>query len=236
MMDLGNLRDLAQLFENLPDVQFWIKDRNGRFLAANKAFLNHFGMTSFSEMEGKTDLDISPSHLARDYIQDDTAVLLANMFMPEKMELVQEKDQSLNWYATTKTPLRNGNGLVIGTAGMTRRVLRVHEAKNPSHGMDQAIEQIHRKYSEHLTISGLAKTAGLSIVHFERKFRQLLRETPLKYLNRIRMRSACGLLLHTDLSVGQIAAQCGYSDQSYFTKRFFTHLRIRPLDYRKKYG
>ncbi len=236
MSDLGNLADLAGLFENLADVQFWIKDKEGRFLAANKAFLNHFGMKSFTEMQGKTDLDISPGHLARDYMQDDKAVLHANATMPEKMELVQEKDQSLNWYATTKTPLRDGKAQIIGTAGITRRILPVQDAKNPLHGMDRAIDHIHRKYSEHLTVVGLAKIAGLSIVHFERKFRKILRETPLKYLNRIRIRAACGLLLHTDLSIGQIAIQCGYSDQSYFTKRFYSHLRIRPFDYRKKYG
>lgn len=236
MRDLGIIRDLAKLFEYLPEVQFWIKDKEGRFLSANPAFLRHFNFTDFDQLAGKTDRDISPPHLARDYVRDDRTVLSSGKALAEKLELVQEKDRALNWYATSKVPLRDGKGHTVGTAGFTRRILRVNESRAPGKGMDLAIGFIHRHYGDRITVKRLAGMAGLSVVHFERKFRQILRETPLKYLIRIRMRAACSLLIHSDLSVAEISRQTGHADPSYFTKRFFAHLRIRPLEYRRKYG
>jgi transcriptional regulator GlxA family with amidase domain len=76
----------------------------------------------------------------------------------------------------------------------------------------------------------------MSVVQFERRFKRLFRETPLKYVNRIRIRAACQLLLHTALSISDVARRSGFSDPSYFTKRFQAHLRIRPLEYRRKYA
>lgn len=236
MKEMRALLDMARLFDYLPDTQFWIKDKESRFLACNRAFAAHFDLGGFRDLEGRTDMDISPQHLAREYISDDRAVMVGGKLLEEKMELVREKDDSLNWYATTKTPLRDSAGSVIGTAGITRKVKRVETANSRTRGMEHAVRKIHTRYADALTIPDLAETAGMSVDNFERKFRILVRETPLKYLNRIRMRAACGLLLHTDLSVGEIAAQTGYSDQSYFAKRFFAHLRIRPIEYRKKYA
>jgi AraC-like DNA-binding protein len=236
MSDLGSWKELARLFEYVPGTQFWIKDRESRFLACNQAFAAHFGLAGIGDLEGRTDLDFSPHHLACEYINDDRNVIASGKVMAEKMELVREKDDSLNWYATTKTPIRDAHGAVVGTAGFTRKVKRVDGDDSPARGMDRAIGMIHAKYWEALTIPGLAELAGMSVDNFERKFRNLLRETPLKYLNRVRMRAACGLLLHTQLSVGEIARQAGFSDQSYFSKRFFAHLRIKPIEYRRKYG
>ncbi len=229
-------KDLAGLFEFLTDTQFWIKDKEGRFLACNRAFAAHLGLEGFADLAGRTDLDFSPEHLAREYIKDDQAVIASGKVMEGKMELVREKDETLYWYSTTKTPIRDGRGAVIGTAGIMRKVKRVDESHAPSRGMDHAIRKIHTQYGEELTIPLLAETAGMSVDNFERKFRMLLRETPLKFLNRIRMRAACGLLLHTDLPIAEIARQTGFSDPGYFSKRFSAHLRIRPIEYRRKYG
>lgn len=236
MKEFGPLKDLARLFEYIPDTHFWIKDKDSRFLAGNRALGAHFGLKGNPDLVGRTDFDFSPEHLAREYIGDDRAVISNGRILENKMELVRERDDSLNWYSTTKTPIRDDHGAIIGTAGFTRKVMRVDEGNAPSRGMEQAIQKIHTQYGEDLNIPLLAETAGMSVDNFERRFRSLLRETPLKYLNRIRMRAACGLLLHTDLAVGDIARQAGFSDQSYFTRRFFALLRIKPTEYRRKYG
>ncbi len=230
------LADLSRLFEYVPGAQFWIKDRESRILDCNTAFLAHFGFRDKTQIRGRTDFDISPHPLAREYILDDEAVTRTGKPMVEKLELVKESDDSMHWYATTKTPLCDTAGNVIGTAGFTRRVKPAADSGGPTHRMERAIKHIHIDYAENITIPALARIAGMSVDNFERRFRALMRETPLRYLTRIRMRSACGLLIHTDLSVGAIAAQTGFSDQSYFAKRFFAHLRIRPLEYRRKYA
>lgn len=236
MREIGRLMELITLFESLPGVQFWIKDSEGRFKTCNKAFAAHFGLRHAKELEGRTDFDVSPHHLAQEYVTDDRQVMASGKPLQEKLELVREKDGSLHWYATSKVPLRDQRGLIQGTAGMTRRIQGVAGATTPDRGVEVAAQAIQNRYGEDLTIPGLAGEAGMSVDQFERKFRAAFRETPLRYLNRIRMRAACQLLIHSDLTIGEIARRCGFSDQSYFAKRFYAHLRIRPLEYRRKYA
>jgi PAS domain S-box-containing protein len=234
--ELAVLQDLAPLFEHLPGVQFWIKDAQGRFLAANAAFCAHFGLKDFAGLRGKTDYDVSPLHLAREYVQDDQAVLSSGRPQAGKMELVRERDGRLHWYATTKVPLRDGHRKPWGTAGCARR-LDAGEAGHPGiRGMREVVDHIQSGLGRRLPVAYLAKLAGISTAQFERRFKSVFRETPARYILRARMRAACQLLLHTDLSVGEVAKRAGFRDQSYFTKRFRAQLRIRPLEYRRKYA
>lgn len=90
-----SMRDLVQLFEFIPEIHFWIKDRKGRFLAANEAFIRHFGMKSFREMEGNTDFEVHPFPFAREYSLDDQLVASRKKVLANKLELVREKDGRL---------------------------------------------------------------------------------------------------------------------------------------------
>jgi PAS domain S-box-containing protein len=236
MRESEMLLDLARMFDHLPGIQFWIKDRQGRFLAANPAFLEHFGFKTFAQLEGRTDFDVSPPYLAKEYVEDDKSVLATGKPVANKMELVREKQGSLHWYATTKIPLRDGRKETWGTAGVTRALNKTEEGYPRIRGLGDVIHYIQENLAKNLTVKDLAAQAGLSVVQFERRFKSLFRETPVKFINRQRIRTACSLLLHTDLSVAEVASRSGFSDQSYFTKRFAAHLRIRPLDYRRKYG
>lgn len=236
LKDLGILDQLIPLFARMPGIHFWIKDAEGRFLAANPGFLDHFGLTAFSELKGKTDFDVSPYHLAREYVQDDQSVMESGRIQENKMELVRERDESLHWYATTKIPLRNAKDAPWGTAGFTRRLNPQEAGYSRIQGMDDVVRHIQENHGKTLAIGTLAGLVGLSVVQFERKFKALFRETPLKYINRVRIRVACQLLLHTEFSIAEISSRTGFFDQSYFTKRFRAHLRIRPLEYRRKYG
>lgn len=236
MRDIVRNRDLLFLFEQVPGIQFWIKDAEGRFQACNRAFAAHFGLPCPEDLEGRTDFDVSPQHLAREYVADDRTVMVSGKPLQEKLELVRERDGSTHWYATCKIPLRDASGAIRGTAGFTRRVQGVEGDATPGRAMERAVRQMQTRYADDLTIAGLAHTAGMSVDRFERRFRAAFRETPIRHLNRIRMRAACQLLIHTELPVGEIARKCGFSDQSYFARRFFAHFRIRPLEYRRKFG
>lgn len=233
------LKGLIELFEYIPGVHFWIKDREGRFLAANLAFVKHFGLKSFREMEGKTDFDLHPHPFALEYTNDDRAILLAKKGIANKMELVSELDGSLKWYSTTKVPLQisaEGGKEVWATAGLTRQIEAFVEDQGDLGGLAKAVDRIQKHYSEELTVADLAEMAGLSVVQFERNFRKFMKETPSKYINKTRMRVACQLLLRSDLSIAEVAEKTGFRDSNYFSKRFFLYLRIPPSDYRRKYG
>jgi AraC family transcriptional regulator len=71
-----------------------------------------------------------------------------------------------------------------------------------------------------ITTQCLAEVARLSSFHFCRAFRDSFGDSPHGYVIRCRMERAQGLMLTTNASLGQIAADCGLADQAHFNKLF----------------
>lgn len=105
----------------MPDVQAWMKDREGRYLWVNTAFLMNYGLTRLSQVVGKADRDLSPAHLAAHFEAGDQAVL-SDCPVNHRLELVGRYDHSAHWCRTTKLPVRDERGRVVGTVGFTRRL------------------------------------------------------------------------------------------------------------------
>jgi transcriptional regulator GlxA family with amidase domain len=71
-----------------------------------------------------------------------------------------------------------------------------------------------------ITTQDLATLARVSTYHFTRAFRESLFETPHAYVMRRRVERAQGLMLTTNIALGQIAVECGFADQAHFNKLF----------------
>jgi transcriptional regulator GlxA family with amidase domain len=76
----------------------------------------------------------------------------------------------------------------------------------------------------------------MSIRNFIRRFEAATGNTPLEYLQRVRIEAAKKLLENGNDSMEQIAIQCGYDDIGFFRKIFKRHVAINPKDYQRKYG
>lgn len=96
------------------------------------------------------------------------------------------------------------------------------------------LQYIQAHYSEELTLEQIAASAAVSKSMCLRYFRQIIDTTPIRYLLRYRIEKAAGLLLSTEKKVGEIATVCGFSDISYFTRRFREINGCTPLEYRKE--
>ncbi|MFZ2656478.1 MAG: helix-turn-helix transcriptional regulator [Victivallales bacterium] len=79
---------------------------------------------------------------------------------------------------------------------------------------------IRRRLGETVSLSDIAESAGVSASRLLSLFKQHVNLAPMEYLERERLRRAGDLLANSGLSVKQIAAQCGYSNQRYFATRF----------------
>jgi AraC family transcriptional regulator len=95
----------------------------------------------------------------------------------------------------------------------------------PRHGLSRrtltrACEYIERHLGEELTLSGIARVAGMSRFHFARLFRVSTGHSPMAYLLRKRIERAKSLLDRGDLAICEIAAMLGFSDQSHFSRTF----------------
>ncbi|WP_036231184.1 helix-turn-helix transcriptional regulator [Marinobacterium jannaschii] len=105
-------------------------------------------------------------------------------------------------------------------------------------GLAPAVRRLLSEYIEShldraLTLHSLASLAHLSEYHFARMFKVSFGEPPHQYVNRRRLVKASMLLQHAELSISEIALQCGFSSQSHFSHRFRQGMGITPGRYRR---
>jgi PAS domain S-box-containing protein len=110
---------LTSIIENQPGM-VWLKDRNGRFLAVNRAFAKACGMKKPECVIGKTDFDIWPLGLARKYRADDRLVMEKRDSIIVEEPIFDREVQG--WYETFKTAILDEKGAVIGTSGFARDI------------------------------------------------------------------------------------------------------------------
>ncbi len=91
------------------------------------------------------------------------------------------------------------------------------------------------KVAEPLTMDDAASVAGLSERHFKRRFKKATGDTPIKYLQKLRIEKAKLLLETTRKSVSEIAWEVGYEDANFLRKLFRRVTDITPNAYREKF-
>ena len=229
----GQLLEL--LFDQVPGAYFFVKDRESRFMGGSRSFAETLGNRSIDLMIGKTDYDYSPDFLADEFYADDQQVIRTGEAIVNKIELVPSADGSLDWLCTTKIPLFDAQGEVVGLAGVAR-MIRDHDAVYAEHPeMHRIVNHVRQHYREKLSIADLAAVGGISVSSQERLFKKTFGLTPLMYLRRTRLNAACQLLRSTAVGLSDIAVQCGFNDQTNMTRAFRLELKITPLKYRRSF-
>jgi AraC-like DNA-binding protein len=227
---------LESLFDYLPDVYFFVKDRDGRFVRCNLAFAKLLQAREEEEVLGLRDADFFPRSLAENYVRDDHSVMDSADPIIDKAELVRNAEHSIDWFNTTKLPLFDASGHVIGVAGLTRDIGRMNWNNERFLYWAPVLETIISNYAEPLTTADLAARVSLSVSQFDRQFKKRFRTTPRKYITSVRINAACQLLSSTDLPISNIALQTGFYDQSHFTNQFTKIKGLSPAQYRRKFG
>lgn len=93
---------------------------------------------------------------------------------------------------------------------------------------------IRENFAKDISLEDMAAVAGLSCKYFCKFFKDMTGTTPVNYLLAYRIERAARRLLGTDLSVTQIAYDCGFNDVSYFIKTFKAFKRVSPKEYRRR--
>lgn len=97
----------------------------------------------------------------------------------------------------------------------------------------QAIEYIERNYKDEIKLEDIANAVGLTPVYLHKLFCKSTGQTPHQLLLEKRLAAAKELLAASDMSLANVAAESGFSSQSYFNAVFKKHCRITPLNFRK---
>lgn len=111
-----------------------------------------------------------------------------------------------------------------------------HPMQNSANSyVQKGIEYISSNYSYNITVEDIANYVGLSRSHLFRSFEAVLRQSPKEYLTDFRMKQACYLLEHSDLSITAIANSIGFDNSLYFSKTFHKLKGSSPKDFRAKH-
>lgn len=233
---MGEAQSLVSLFDYLPDVYFYLKNDESRFIRVNQPMLRTHGLTHEREMIGKNDFDFHLPLLAAQYIDEDRRVRESGKALPNQVWLVPNSAGMLFWYLSSKVPIFDRAGKAIGISGAMVRMDQVGSVVEPYREMTPSVAYVMNHYTEHISIRGLAEITGLSLSQFDRRFKELFQMTPSNYIHRVRVNAARSMLEKSGESIGEIAVECGFYDQSHFTKRFKRVIGMSPSAYRKQYG
>jgi AraC-like DNA-binding protein len=220
------------LFDELPDVVFFVKDRHGRYLVVNQTMANRLAGGDKGRMIGKLPKDVYPAALAASYARQDDLVIRSGRKVNRQLELHIYPGGITGWCLTTKLPMRDTNGTVCGVAGLSRDLSAPGEKSPGMFELASALKHIEEHFTEGLRVEDLAKKAKLSVYQLEQRMKKVMQMSPLQLIHQMRLDEGTRMLRETDLSLGDIALETGWCDQSAFTRHFSRYAGVSPGRYR----
>lgn len=103
---------------------------------------------------------------------------------------------------------------------------------HPDEAIAGAQSWMRNNYHQNEPMHAVARRAGMSLRTFNRRFRNATNQTPLQYLQQVRLRAAGELLQTTNISIAEAAYRSGYQDLAHFTALFKKHFGTTPSQYR----
>jgi PAS domain S-box-containing protein len=133
-------RMLRTLIDSLPDFVY-VKDLENRFVADNEAHARSTGRT-VAEVVGKTDYDLYPNELAERYVADGQRVMDADRPLLNYEEPCIGKEGEPIWALTSKIPLHDSEGKIVGLVGVTRDITQRKQHEKQLEESERFIQKI----------------------------------------------------------------------------------------------
>jgi AraC family transcriptional regulator len=114
------------------------------------------------------------------------------------------------------------------------QTLREYEGGLPKHRLRQAIDYINDNLEQDIKLANIADVVGMSQYYFCQLFKQSMGIAPYQYVIQQRVERAKQLLQQTEVTISDIALECGFANQSHFTKHFRKLTGITPKAYRER--
>ena len=234
---------LERLFDALPDVVFFVKDRRGRYTHGNQTLVDRLRLASRAQLIGRTAAEVFPGHLGQRFLEQDEQVLRTGRAIVDQLELHLFPNRAPGWCLTHKLAWHEDEpaggrrrNTIVGLVGLSRDLPATGLGHAPPAAtyarLAQVMERLQRDYPEPLRLRSLAREAGLSMAQLERLALRLYRLTPRQLLARIRLDAALGMLVGGEASIAEVAHACGYADHSAFARQFRRSTGLSPRDYR----
>ena len=212
-----------------------MKDLKFRHFMVNDAFVRLLKASDKQDVIGKSGFDFYPKQRADAFHKDDQLVYDEGKPLLNRLELILDEQGRMSWFSTNKLPLFGKDGSVIGLMATSRNIGKAEEILPFPSSISPALNYITENFRSSVSIEELAEMSDLSVSQFGRNFKKIVKMSPIQYILKLRIQATCNLLRSSDTSISAIAEECGFNDQSYFSKLFRQYIGISPREYRQNY-
>jgi AraC-like DNA-binding protein len=225
---------LEALFDRVPDIVFFVKDRDARYVAVNQTLVERVGLCGKNELLGRTVLDLFPPPMGKSYYDQDLLVLGGGIPVTDLLELHLYVQGEAGWCITNKTPLRTREGAIAGLVGLSKD-LHVPAREGAGYAeLAASVQHIQKHYDESLRVEDLARMSAMSAYQFEQRMKRIFQLTAGQFIAKTRIEAACELLRNTGLPIARVAMDCGFHDQSAFARQFKATTGLTPTEFRSR--
>jgi AraC-like DNA-binding protein len=230
-LGMSDLEVLEQLFDQLPESPFFVKDREHRYVAANAAMARLCGVRRAKDLYGRRAAAFFPEELAVRYEALDDQVMTSGCAVTDRLELSVGAGATPTWLLFSRIAVMGEDRTIVGVAATSRRLKQPEQGDLLYRRLALVADRLRNSADQSLRLGELAGMAGVSKSQLERDFLRLFGVTPRAFLQQARMERALRLL-DTNMSVAAVAYECGYTDHSAFTRRFHSMTGMSPRTYR----
>ncbi|MEP6894575.1 MAG: ATP-binding protein [Chloroflexota bacterium] len=134
-------RDLLQIFmDNMPDLVYF-KDTESRFIRINNAHTQFLKLNQPQDAIGKTDFDFQPHELAQQFVEEDRHIIATGQPVTNRIEFNPTADGQARWLSASKVPVKDSDGHIIGTIGITRDITAQKNAEASEQRRRETLEK-----------------------------------------------------------------------------------------------
>jgi PAS domain S-box-containing protein len=134
---------LDNLIAAVPDLVYF-KDRQSRFIRVNEAYVKRARLTDVQAAAGKTDFDIFGEQHAREAYEDEQRIMATGEAIINKEEREDWPDGRITWATSTKMPLLDSGGNIVGTMGISRDVTEQKQAEEELRRLNRSLETLSK--------------------------------------------------------------------------------------------
>lgn len=229
-----NIELLRDLFDQMPNMGFYIKDAEGRIIATNRRNLEYSHLTSHDSIIGKRNSDRFAQDQTNPFSENDNWVLKNGRPLVNRRFYALAPNRTNRIIIGNVFPIKTAKNRVIGTTCFYYQQGTLDmNVSNADMAIETAVAEINQRFAERLSLRDLSKSVGLSFATFIRRFTNMMKVPPGRYILNTRINRSCALLETTDHLLSDIALEVGFCDQSHFIRTFKKIRGLTPSAYRR---